>query len=118
MQKRSGKSLLCLLGAFFLLLILSALVEAPTSSEASEASQSGSSIVYHAEFLPCTVPLAENSVVAPPSPRHTLSAVTMLGTPMAIPTCKDSLDANGHWVQHKRYAHSVYQVFRLELAGG
>lgn len=118
MRKRSGKSLLCLLGAFFLLLILSALVEAPTSSEASDAGQNGLAIVYHTEFLPCTVPLAENSVVAPPSPRYTLSADAMLGTPMVIPTRKDRLDANGHWVQQKRYVHSVYQVFRLELAGG
>lgn len=118
MRKRSGKNLLCLLGAFFLLLILSALVEAPTSSEASEASQGGPTIVHHAELLPCTVPLAEDSVVAPPSPRHTLSAVAIPGTLMAIPTCENSLDANGHWVQQKRYVRSVYQVFRLELASG
>ena len=96
------------------LLLLSALVEAPAVEAEPPAPSQG---VLYVSMLPATTPAAEQSVTPDPS-RETARALLTICCLSLLICLPASRDANGRVLRDKRYARSVYDVFRVELAAG
>ena len=103
--------------ACLLFFALSGLVESPVTEESVSLPRWDAAMIEAVRSYPPAVP---ESIASCPAVSKALRlslwiAITGL---LAALSCAFCRDANGRWIQKKRYASSVYQVFRPEVAGG
>jgi len=119
----SRNILLCLFGALLLILLLSALVEAPVSDGTGDTATLEPVIFYHIALPPSAIPARdgfETFVLSASSALLVSYTITLPGLLALVASAAFSAcrDANGRWIRKKRYVNSVYQVFRQEIACG
>ncbi|MCE5342326.1 MAG: hypothetical protein LLF96_01870 [Eubacteriales bacterium] len=104
-----------LLCAFGLLLLLSALIEAPAQDTSPAADPHA---VTGAMLLPAAPPAPETASQSRWVGGAFLPGAFLLCLLMALPLLVKSSDANGRILRKKRYVCSFYPVFKQELACG
>ncbi len=98
------------------LLLLSALVEAP----AAPAADAPESAPIHVRLLPDALPAPEGPAdsVARPVTARAVALLALCAALCALPAVSGRRDANGRVLRRRRYVQSVYQVYHQEAASG
>ncbi len=113
-KRRKFAPVLCaVFGALALILLLSALVEAPAAAPVETTAP-----VADAQLMPA-VPQTPETAPGGRLTGDTLRlAAFVLPLLCALPSLLQGTDANGRVLRRRRYARSFYLVFRQELACG
>lgn len=114
-QRRWPISLFVMLFAIGVLLLLSALIEAP-AADAQPADTAPAAA--HTVLLPAVLPSPETPVEARNLTGAFLPPMLFVGLLCMLPLLVPGSDANGRVLRKRRYARSFYPVFRQELACG
>jgi len=103
------------LGAFALLVLLSALIEGPaTDADPAEPAHT----LADTTLTPAVMPSPETASVARTTGAAYLPVALLMCLALALPLPVYGKDANGRVLRRRRYARSFYPVFRLQLACG
>ena len=116
MAKREGFwffAVVCLL-----LLLLSALVKSPETVEHLPVPLWETVRAEPVALSATSFQSGENTVSAAGLRLFGMGALWIAAALLSVPLQRRGRDANGRWIRTKRYASSVYQVFRTEMAGG